>query len=107
VFTGSDTADCIGTTGTSFPYGIKYLCVDLTVDGAEGESYRFQWTKDGEPQPSADTIGTISAALVDVPAGICFLQSNGECGAVIARGTYRVSFSLNNIQYQTATAVII
>src|SRR5215207_9823228 len=64
VFTGSATSDCIGTTGTSFTYGIKYLCVDLSVDGAQGQQYRFSWTKDGEPQPAADTTGTISAQLV-------------------------------------------
>jgi len=106
VFTGSATSDCIGTTGTSFTYGIKYLCVDLSVDGAQGQQYRFSWTKDGEPQPAADTTGTISAQLVLVPAGICFLQQNGECGAIIARGTYQVSFFLNNVQYQTNTAFI-
>jgi hypothetical protein len=106
VFTGSASSDCQGTTGTSFTYGIKYLCADVVVDGAQGQVYRFSWTVGGRPDPHLDTVGTINAQLVDAPAGICSPQGNEPCGSAIPRGTYQVSFFLNNVQYQTAKAVI-
>ena len=105
VFTGSPTADCQGTTGVSFNYGIKYLCVDTTVDGAQGQAYRFSWSIDGQIKTNLGSSGTISAQLVDVPDGICYGPS-GACGDAIPRGTYQVSFFLNNVPYQTASAVI-
>jgi len=105
VFTGSATSDCQGTAGTSFTYGIKYLCVDLTVDGAQGQAYRFSWTINGTPQSGLGNSGTISSQLVGVGDGICYGPS-GACGDAIPRGTYQVSFFLNNIQYQANTAFI-
>jgi hypothetical protein len=105
VFTGSATSDCAGAAGTSFTYGIKYLCVDVIVGGAQGQAYRFSWTIDGKLQSGLGDSGTISSQQEDVPDGICYGPS-GSCGDAIPRGTYQVSFFLNNIQYQTATAVI-
>ena len=106
VFTGSATPDCQGTTGTSFTYGIQYLCADVIVDGAQGQIYRFSWSINGRPDSRLDTEGTINAPLVGVPAGICSPQGNEPCGAAIPRGTYQVSFFLNNVLYQTAVAMI-
>jgi hypothetical protein len=106
VFTGSATPDCQGTTGTSFAHGIKYLCADVIVDGAQGQTYRFSWTINGLPDSRLDTEGMINAPLVDAPAGICSPQGNEPCGSAIPRGTYEVSFYLNNVPYQTASAVI-
>jgi hypothetical protein len=106
VFTGSATPDCQGTTGTSFTYGIKYLCADVIVDGAQGQTYRFSWSINGRLDSRLDTEGTINAPLVDAPAGICSPQGSESCGSAIPRGTYQVSFFLNNIPYQTASAVI-
>jgi hypothetical protein len=105
VFIGTSTSDCQGTAGTSFTYGIKYLCVDLTVDGAQDQTYRFSWTIDGKPQAGLGNSGTISSQLVGVGDGICYGPS-GACGDAIPRGTYQVSFFLNNAQYQTSSAVI-
>ncbi|HJZ50217.1 MAG TPA: hypothetical protein VKE41_23765 [Roseiflexaceae bacterium] len=105
VFSGSATSNCLGTTGTSFTYGIKYLCVDVIVDGAQGQAYRFRWTIDGQLKPNLGNSGTIGSQLVDVPDGICYGPSGG-CGDAVPRGTYQVSFFLNDIQYQTATALI-
>jgi hypothetical protein len=106
VFTGSATPDCQGTTGTSFAYGIKYLCADVVVDGAQGQTYRFSWSINGRPDSRLDTEGTINAPLVVAPAGICSPQGNEPCGSAIPRGTYQVSFFLNNVLYQTASAAI-
>ena len=109
VFTGSETTSCQGTIGTTFAYGIKYLCVDVLVDGAQGQAYRFRWAIDGKPIADKDlgATGTITAQLVNVPDGICYGQF-GNCNEplAIARGSYQVSFFLNNIEYQKATAVI-
>lgn len=105
VFTGSVTSDCQSPAGTSFAYGIKYLCADVIVDGAQGQAYRFSWTIDGKLQSGLGDSGTISSQLIDVPDGICYGR-NGDCGDAIPRGTYQVSFFLNNVQYQTNTAVI-
>ena len=105
VFTGSATSNCQGTTGTSFVYGIKYLCVDVIVDGAQDQAYRFSWTIDGKLQSGLGNSGTISSQLVDVLDGICYGPS-GTCGDAIPRGMYQVLFFLNNVQYQTATAAI-
>jgi hypothetical protein len=105
VFTGSVTSDCQGSAGISFAYGIKYLCVDLTVDGAQGQAYRFSWTIDGKPQANLGNSGTISSQLVGVGDGICY-GLGGACGDAIPRGTYQVSFFLNNVQYQANAAVI-
>lgn len=105
VFTGSATSDCQGTVGTSFAYGIKYLCVDLTVDGALGQAYRFSWTINGALQARLGNTGTISSQPVALGDGICYGPS-GACGDAIPRGTYQVSFFLDNVQYQASTAVI-
>jgi hypothetical protein len=105
VFTGSATSDCQGTAGTSFTYGIKYLCVDLIVDGAQGQTYRFSWTINGTLQFQLGNSGTISSGSVGVGDGICYGPS-GACGDAIPRGSYQVSFFLNNVQYQANTAVI-
>lgn len=106
VFTGSATSDCVGTAGTSFTYGIKYLCVDVIADGAQGQAYRFSWTIDGKLQAGLGASGTISSPQEDVPDAICYGPSGLSCGDAIPRGTYQISFFLNNIQYQTATALI-
>jgi hypothetical protein len=107
VFIGSATPDCVGTAGTSFPLGIKYLCVDLTVDGAQGQQYKFRWTINGQriDDKVLGASGTISSQLVGIGDGICYGPS-GTCGDVIPRGTYQVSFFLDNVQYQTNTAAI-
>ncbi|HEU5099900.1 MAG TPA: hypothetical protein VFU22_12805 [Roseiflexaceae bacterium] len=107
VFTGSTTSDCQGTTGTSFSFGIKYLCVDVIVGGAQDQQYKFRWTINGQLIADEDlgASGTIGSQLVGVGDGICY-GPEGNCGEAIPRGTYQVSFFLNNVQYQTNTAVI-
>jgi hypothetical protein len=105
VFTGGATGDCQDATGTTFTYGIKYLCVDVIVNGGLGQQYRFDWVIDGRAQPGLGRSGTVSSQLVDIPDSICYGQS-GNCGSAIPRGAYQVTFFLDNIQYQQTTAVI-
>jgi hypothetical protein len=107
VFSGSAASNCQGTTGTTFTYGIKYLCVDVVVDGAQGQTYRFRWTIDGRliDEKELGASGTISSQQEVVLDGICY-GLEGACGDAVPRGTYQVSFFLNNVQYQTAEAVI-
>jgi hypothetical protein len=105
VFSGGSTADCQDATGTTFTFGIKYLCVDVIVDGGQGQQYRFDWAVDGQAQPGLGRSGTVSSQLVDIPDGICYGPS-GNCGSAIPRGAYQVTFFLDNIQYQQTTAVI-
>jgi hypothetical protein len=91
--------------GTVFPYGITYLYYRYTVEGASGRPYRAEWTIDGVRQPQLDESGLIPSASAIFPSYLCSVTL-GPCGVPLPRGAYQVSFFIDDIFRQEATATI-
>lgn len=102
---GVDDADALVNQGTTFAYGITRLYSRYTVVGAQGLTYRTEWTVDGIRQPLLDDSSTIPFTTTVFTNYFCS-PTLGSCGEPLPRGTYQVTCFIDDAPYQQATARI-
>lgn len=94
---------------TTFSADTDILFVTTLIEGAQGLSYRIEWTfpPDANPSGLIDS-DTLAAAEVPFAYRICPISpETRECtGDPLRAGTYDVKFFIDGILYQQAVATI-
>jgi hypothetical protein len=103
--TGVDNQSNLVDPGTSFAYGIPRLYYQFTLVGAPGRSYHTEWSVNGARVPLLDDSGLIPSASAVFTNSFCS-PDLADCAQPVPRGTYQVSLFIDDLFYQTATAVV-
>jgi hypothetical protein len=102
---GVDAQGNLIDPGTTFVYGITHLYYRYTAVGAAGRSYRTEWTVNGARQSLLDESGTIPSTRAMLTSFFCS-PTLGPCGPPVPASVYKVTFFIDNVAYQEATAII-
>jgi len=102
---GVDSQGNLIDPGTAFAYGITHLYYRYTAEGAAGRSYRTEWIVNGARQTLLDESGTIPSTPAMLTSFFCS-PTLGPCGPPVPRGVYQVTFFIDDVAYQQATATV-
>ena len=103
--TCDNTPDATSADPATFGYGLRELYLLETIQGANGKSFKVEWTIDGNRITDLDETGAVPSNAYNYSSVIMY-GVGGNCGSAVPRGTYSIKFYIDGQLFKQGQAVI-